>query len=156
MGGAGVAGALVVLNIFCAAQAACFPVGFLIYEWPFGNGAHSALVMAGVVTAQIFFGLRPGTGGRPAGEGLRRYGHRVCPGGAGCRMAGRAAGNLQDPRHSGVDAVEYWRGGAGVYAALLDMRPVAEDRWAALVRPAGANTLLTYLLPDRGTFCWAR
>ena len=63
-------------------------------------------------------------------------------------MAFRAAWDLEDPRYSGLGL---WNVGAAVLAFTLlywicDRR--GKQRWASLVRPAGSNTLLTYLLPD--------
>ena len=118
---------LLALNICSTARLVPFLSRLSNYVWPFGNGSHVALVMAGVVTSQIFFGLRPGADERPPANRRDPCGGFVCAARACGGLAVRAAGNLEDPRHSGVDVVECWRGCAGVHAALLDLRSVAEN-----------------------------
>ena len=51
---------LVALNMLSTARLVPFLSRLSLYVWPFGNGSHVALVMAGVVTAQIFFGVQAG------------------------------------------------------------------------------------------------
>ena len=64
-------------------------------------------------------------------------------------MPDDAAGNFENPRNAGVDVVEYWRRGAGVHSAVLDLRRAAgRPRGRRPCAPAGSNTLTTYLLPD--------
>jgi heparan-alpha-glucosaminide N-acetyltransferase len=140
--------ALLVLNICCSARLVHFPRWLSTYEWPFGNGAHSALVMAGVVTAQIFFGLRPGTNERPPAKAATRTAALFA-------LLALASGWLAVPlgisKIRATPAWTLWNIGAAVLAFTLlywicDQRQ--KTRWAAVVHPAGANTLLTYLLPD--------
>jgi heparan-alpha-glucosaminide N-acetyltransferase len=143
---------LAVFNVFCSARLVHFPRWLSNYEWPFGNGAHSALVMAGVVTAQIFFGLRPGTDGRPAAKAATLKGIVFA-------VVALAAGWLTVPlgisKMRATPAWTLWNIGAAVLTFAL-LYWVCDQwqrtRWAALVHPAGANTLLTYLLPDAWYF----
>src|ERR1700760_1615399 len=92
----------------------------------------------------------------PAPNRKQRYASEECNSrrnrvrfvGASRRMAFRTAWNLEDPRSPGL---VLWNIGAAVLAFTLlywicDRR--GETAWASLVRPAGSNTLLTYLLPD--------
>ena len=139
---------LIALNIACTARLSPFPFRLPIYVWPFGNGAHSALVMAGAVTAQIFFGLRPGTEEQPpAGRATRNA--------VIFALLALAAGWLAAPlgisKIRATPAWTLWNIGAAVLVFTLlywICDQWQKTRWAALVRPAGANTLLTYLLPD--------
>jgi len=61
----------------------------------------------------------------------------------------RSASPRSGPRPPG--AVQYWRCRFAIHRALLDLRPEEEDRMAFFARPAGSNTLTTYLLPTSGT-----
>ena len=119
-----------------------------IYVWPFGNGSHVALVIAGAVTAQIFFGLRPGSVERPPAK-------NATIAALGFALLALTAGWLTAPlgisKIRATPAWTLWNIGAAalVFTALYwicDQRK--KTVWAAPVRPAGANTLLTYLLPD--------
>jgi hypothetical protein len=143
---------LVVFNVCSSARLIHFPRWLSTYEWPFGNGAHSALVMAGVVTAQIFFGLRHGTDERPAAKDATRNAALFA-------LLALVAGLLTVPlgisKIRATPAWTLWNIGAAVLAFTL-LYWVCDQwrktRWAALVHPAGANTLLTYLLPDAWYF----
>jgi heparan-alpha-glucosaminide N-acetyltransferase len=115
-----------------------------MYLWPFGNGCMPSIVMAGVVTSLIFVGEHRWS--RPwqkiqlgllmavmcflAGWALTPFGIskiRATPTWALWSIAASAA----------LFSTLYW---------ICDVRKLT--RWAWLVRPAGSNTLLTYLLPD--------
>ena len=138
---------MMLLNIACAARMLSFPGRLSIYAWPFGNGSHTALVMGGIVTARIFF--------TPRGEGETRAAKKATIVAAGFAALALAAGYLLVPL--GISKIRatptwtLWNVGAAVLAFTLlywicDQR--RKTSWAALVHPAGANTLLTYLLPD--------
>ncbi len=136
---------LVLLNICCSARLIRIPG---LYIWPFGNGAHTALVMAGVVTAQIFFGLRPGTEPRPSAPSSTL---RACVFAVVVGIAGWLSAPLGISKIRATPAWTLWDIGAAVLAFTLLYWICDQWRktlWAAPVRPAGANTLLTYLLPD--------
>jgi hypothetical protein len=115
-----------------------------LYLWPFGNGAMVSLVMAGIVTGQIFldenrlsgparktqFGLVMAILAFVAGWFLRPLGIskiRATPTWALWTVAACCL----------LFTVLYW---------LCDVKK--RTGWAWLVRPAGSNTLLTYLIPD--------
>jgi predicted acyltransferase len=139
---------MIALNLACTARLSPFPLRLPIYVWPFGNGSHTALVMAGVVTAQIFFGFRHG-----AEE--RRPARTATMIAVVFAILAFAVGWLSVPL--GISKIRatptwtLWDVGAAVLAFTL-LYWVCDQwgntRWAALVHPAGANTLLTYLLPD--------
>ncbi len=139
---------LLLFNVCCSARLVPFPAWLSTYEWPFGNGAHSALVMAGVVTAQIFFGLRPGTDERPPPKAATLTA-------AVFALLALTVGWMTAPlgisKIRATPAWTLWNIGAAVLAFTLlywICDQWRKTRWASLVYPAGANTLLTYLLPD--------
>ena len=115
-----------------------------MYIWPFGNGAMPSLVMAGVVTSIIFLGEHRWktpwqkiqlallmavvtfvAGWLLAPLGISKI--RATPTWALWTIAASCA----------LFALLYW---------ICDVRKLTG--WAWLVRPAGSNTLLTYLVPD--------
>jgi predicted acyltransferase len=136
------------LCVGTAARVIVLPRYFEWYVWPFNNGAMVCLVMAGVVTSQIFFGLHPTANDRPAAR------HATLTAVSFALLA-LAAGWLSAPlgisKIRATPAWVLWNIGAAVLAFTLlywicDRR--GHTAWASLVRPAGSNTLLTYLLPD--------
>ncbi len=139
---------LVALNVGSTARLLPFLSRLSLYAWPFGNGAHVALVMAGVVTAQIFFGLHPSLGERPQPKPASLSAIVFA-------LLALAAGWLTSPlgisKIRATPAWTLWNIAAAVlvFTALYwicDRQ--GKTAWAAPVRPAGANTLTTYLLPD--------
>jgi heparan-alpha-glucosaminide N-acetyltransferase len=114
------------------------------YVWPFETGAHASLVMAGIVASTIFLGS----------DSYRTFKEKMA------RVLGYAAvlfaaGWLLTPFGiSKIRATPTWC----LYCAgtctliflalywIADVRHVT--KWASFVKPAGSNTLLTYLLPD--------
>ena len=139
---------LVALNVFSSAHLVPWLTRLKLYVWPFGNGAHVALVMAGVVTAQIFFGLRPGADERPDAKNATVIA-------VGFALLALAAGWLTTPlgisKIRATPAWTLWNIAAAVLVFTLlywicDRRQWT--RWASPLHPAGANTLTTYLLPD--------
>ena len=136
------------LCVATAARVIVLPRNFQWYVWPFSNGAMVCLVMAGVVTAQIFFGLHPTTNSRPEARNATFTAISFA-------LFALAAGWLSAPlgisKIRATPAWVLWNVGAAVLAFMLlywicDRR--GATAWASLVRPAGSNTLLTYLLPD--------
>lgn len=137
------------LIVLAAYNAACcahwlHPNRVPIYFWPFDNGAMASLVMAGIVTSLIF--LDDGRIARPARKML-----------LGLLMAVLAfiVGWLLRPLGiSKIRATPTWALWTVAVSCLLftalywlcDLKK--KTRWAWLVRPAGSNTLLTYLIPD--------
>ena len=139
---------LLALNVCSTARLVPFLSRLSLYVWPFGNGSHVALVMAGVVTAQIFFGVRPGSGERPAAIAATwtAVGFSALALAAGCLTIPLGISKIR-----ATPAWTLWNTGAAVLVFTLlywicDRR--GHTAWAAPVRPAGSNTLTTYLLPD--------
>jgi len=114
-----------------------------LYVWPFGNGALVSLIMAGILMSHIFleaplrgpaqkmfFGILMGVFAFAAGWFLRPLGIskiRATPTWALWTVAACCV----------LFTALYW---------LCDVKK--RKAWAWLVRPAGSNTLLTYLIPD--------
>jgi hypothetical protein len=132
------------MNALTLARWITFPAHAPFYVWPFGTGAFGMISLAGVVTTIIFF------------EESRFHDFR--------RKASAAlifalvllsAGWLLTPL--GISKIRetptwclYSAGSSVIIFTLLYWICDVKKRtaWAALVHPAGANTLLTYLLPD--------
>lgn len=115
-----------------------------LYLWPFGNGAHVSLIMAGIVTSLIF--LDEDRIGGPA---------RKMQLGALMGVLAFVAGWFLRPLGiSKIRATPTWALWTVAACCLLftalywlcDLKK--QTAWAWLVRPAGSNTLLTYLIPD--------
>lgn len=115
-----------------------------LYLWPFGNGAHVSLIMAGTVTSLIF--LDEGRMGTPA----RKMQLGVLTG----ILAFVAGWFLRPLGISKIRATPTWvlwtvAACCVLFTVLYWLCDVKKRTgWAWLVRPAGSNTLLTYLLPD--------
>jgi heparan-alpha-glucosaminide N-acetyltransferase len=115
-----------------------------LYFWPFGSGALASVIMAGVVTSSIFLGPH-------RWQSLSQRMQLAF----GFAAAMFVSGWLLTPLGiSKIRATPTWclySSGAAVlcFALLYWVCDVAKKTaWARLVRPAGENTLLTYLLPD--------
>ncbi len=137
----------VLLTAFCALLICHFiylPAHLPRYFWPFGTGDSASITMAGVVTSTIFLGAH-------RCQTLRQKMWIAFSFAAASLIA---AWLLIPLGISKIRATPTWclaSVGASVLVFMLlywicDVR--AQTRWAALVRPAGENTLLTYLLPD--------
>jgi predicted acyltransferase len=137
----------VALTTFCVlttAQIIRLPRHLPMYFWPFGGGASASIVMAGVVTSIIFLG-------KHRWQRLRQK-MWLAFGFAAVTLA--AAWILAPLGISKILATPTWclaSVGASVLCFMLlywicDVR--GKTRWAFFVKPAGENTLLTYLLPD--------
>jgi heparan-alpha-glucosaminide N-acetyltransferase len=135
---------LVALCAFSAAGWIVFPRHLPLYVWPFGNGALCCIIMAGAITSSIY--LSPSRGRTPQQSMYLA---------AGFCLLTFAAGWLLTPLGiSKIRATPTWSlysVGAAVLLFILlywicDVKQW--QRWAFLLRPAGSNTLLTYLLPD--------
>lgn len=115
-----------------------------LYLWPFGNGAMASLIMAGIVASLIF--LDDGPIGGPA---------RKMQLGLLMAILAFVAGWLLRPLGiSKIRATPTWSlwtvaACCLLFCALYWLCDVKKHAgWAWLVRPAGSNTLLTYLIPD--------
>jgi heparan-alpha-glucosaminide N-acetyltransferase len=136
--------ALVVFNCASVARWIPLPGHFKMYVWPFDNGAMASLIMGGVVVSAIFLGAH------------RWQSHRektmlAVAFGVACLIAGFL---LTPLGISKIRATPTWAlycvGAATLCFALLHWICDVKKRsgWAFFVRPAGSNTLMTYLLPD--------
>lgn len=140
---------LVWLPVLVAYNSACIarwiPIGHVsMYLWPFGNGAMPTLVMAGIVTSMIFLDENGQTTvGRKMTLGLLM--------GVLCFAAGWFLRPLGISKIRATPTWALWTIAAScaLFTALYFICDVKKKTgWAWLVRPAGSNTLLTYLLPD--------
>jgi heparan-alpha-glucosaminide N-acetyltransferase len=135
---------LVSLCVFSTAKVLVFPDRTPLYFWPFGNGAMACIIMAGVITSSVFVGAGSG---RPPRRALAI---------AACfSLLMLAVGRVLTPLGiSKIRATPTWSlysiGAAVLAFALLywvcDVKQWTV--WALFARPAGENTLTTYLLPD--------
>lgn len=137
----------VLLTAFCALLTARYihlPRHLSSYLWPFGSGDSASITMAGVVTSTIFLGAH-------RWERLRQ---KMLIAFAFATLSLAAAWLLVPLGISKIRATPTWcltSIGASVLVFMFlywvcDVK--GHTRWATLVKPAGENTLLTYLLPD--------
>jgi hypothetical protein len=135
--------ALVAFNAACIAK--WVPLAHVsMYIWPFGNGALPTLVMAGIVTSSIFLGEHRWT--TPWQKIQLALLMSVV-----CFVVGWLLAPLGISKIRATPTWSLWSIAAScaLFAALYwicDVRKLT--RWAWLLRPAGSNTLLTYLVPD--------
>ncbi|HEX3435308.1 MAG TPA: DUF5009 domain-containing protein [Pseudacidobacterium sp.] len=136
--------ALIALCALSTAKYIAFTRHAPLYFWPFGNGAMPSITMAGVITSQIFLGSEQ--------QSSLRQKFSLA---AAFAFAAFIVGFLLTPLGiSKIRATPTWSLyciGAGVliFAALYWVCDIKKHTaWAFFARPAGANTLLTYLLPD--------
>jgi heparan-alpha-glucosaminide N-acetyltransferase len=114
-----------------------------LYLWPFGNGAMASLIMAGIVMSQIFLEA-------PLGGPAKRLFFGILMG----VIAFAAGWFLMSLGISKIRATPTWAlwtvaACCVLFTALYWLCDVKKrTAWAWLVRPAGSNTLLTYLIPD--------
>jgi len=135
---------LVLLNVLAAAKMLQFPNHVSLYVWPFGNGAMVSIIFAGIITSSLFAGEKASRRPRPAMAI------------AGCfAILSLAIGAVLTPLGiSKIRATPTWSlysiGAAVIIFGLLFWACDVQrwTKWAFFVRPAGENTLTTYLLPD--------
>jgi heparan-alpha-glucosaminide N-acetyltransferase len=143
--------ALLALCILSTAKVIPIPDGMPIYLWPFDNGAMSSIIMAGVITSGIFLGTDRRPKVKTAIFQSISLALLMLIGGWICIPLGI----------SKIRATPTWSmwciGSAMLVFTLLywicDLK--GHTRWALLVKAAGSNTLLTYLLPDLWYFLFA-
>lgn len=139
------------LNALCTAKWITFTRHLPLYFWPFGNGAMACITMAGVVTSVIFLGAH-------RWQTLRQ---RTLLGVAFALSTLVAGWFLTPLGISKIRATPTWALysiGAAVllFTTLYWICDVKKQTaWAFFARPAGSNTLLTYLLPDFYYFIFA-
>ncbi|HYK34900.1 DUF5009 domain-containing protein [Alloacidobacterium sp.] len=136
--------ALVAFNALCVAKIIALPPHLRLYFWPFDNGAMASITMAGVATSVIFLG----------DHRWKALGQKMSMAVA-FALAPLAAGRLLTPLCiSKIRATPTWSlycisAAVASFALLYWVCDVKKKiGWAFFARPAGANTLLTYLLPD--------
>ena len=134
---------LLALNIFSTAGWLKTLAHLPAYLWPFGSGASCLIVMAGVVTTQIFLYSRATTS-------IRRLRWALV-----FASASLLAGWLLTPLGiSKIHATPTWclyciAANLVIYALLFWICDVKRRTdWASFIRPAGSNALTTYLVPD--------
>jgi heparan-alpha-glucosaminide N-acetyltransferase len=135
---------LVAFNALCAAKLITFPNHLSLFAWPVGNGAMASISMAGVVTSSIFLGAHPWNTSRSKTWIALTFAIVIL-----------ATGWFLTPLGiSKIRATPTWSlysVGASVllFSAMYWICDVKQlTSWANFARPAGSNTLLTYLLPD--------
>ena len=136
--------ALVTFNALCTAKVIVLPKHLPLYYWPFGNGAMASMTMAGIVTSVIFLG----------DHRWKSLSQKMSMAVA-LALAAVATGRLLTPLGiSKIRATPTWclyciAAAVMSFAILYWVCDVKKKTgWAFFARPAGANTLLTYLLPD--------
>ena len=135
---------LVSLCALTTARMFVFPIRLPLYVWPFGNGAMSCIVMAGVVVSLMF--RRAGNRAHPLPAILAATAFAVITLGAGWALAPLGISKIR-----ATPTWCLWSIGAAslLFALLYWICDVNQwQRWALPVKSAGSNTLLTYLLPD--------
>lgn len=137
-------GLLVALCAQAAAKILMFPDHLSLYVWPFGNGSTSCIMMAGVVTSTFFRGSDNVSAARKAIGAAVAFGVIAL-------VAGWAMKPLGISKIRATPTWSLWSIGAAaiLFALLYWICDVKQwQRWAWPIRPAGSNTLTTYLLPD--------
>jgi heparan-alpha-glucosaminide N-acetyltransferase len=122
--------------------------GLRDYQWPWGNGSSVSLIMAGIVTTVIFMENRR----------FKTFRQKCIP--ALCfSVAALIAGYLlRGLGISKIRATPTWclftiAFAVAAFALLYWICDVLKETgWAFAFRPAGSNTLTTYLLPDYWDF----
>lgn len=131
-------------NVATTAKWLTFPDHLPSYVWPFSNGAFCLLTFAGMFTSQLILS-----------DTVRQSLRAKVTSGLIYAMSLLLAGWLLSPLGiSKIRATPTWclySAGASVLIFLAlywvcDVRK--QTAWALPVKPAGSNTLLTYLLPD--------
>jgi predicted acyltransferase len=139
---------LVALCALSTDRMTLIPIRAPLYIWPFGNGAMCCLIMAGIVTTMFFY--RAGAESSSQVGMVKAIAFGLISLGAGWALIPLGISKIR--------ATPTWSlwcvGAAAVLFALLywicDVKHW--QLWAAPVRPAGSNTLTTYLLPDLWDF----
>jgi hypothetical protein len=146
---------LLAFNIVSTAKLIPLPGRLPLYIWPFDNGAMTCIIMAGIVTSQIFLGIAPGIAPRPSANRAMSTALLV---GVATLIAGWIAIPLGISKIRATPTWSLWSIGTAmlVFTFLYWLCDVQrQTNWAFLLKPAGSNALLTYLLPDLWYFCFA-
>lgn len=136
--------ALCLLNVASRAGLTPWLKGLPFWIWPFGRGDLASIAMAGIVASQIFLG---GT----FANTLRWKAIWAACYAAVLFAAGWALMGFGISKLGATPTWCLWCAASSVVLFLglywlVDIR--GATAWAAFAKPAGENTLLTYLLPD--------
>lgn len=136
--------AMMAFNVLTAARWITFSERLPYYVWPFSNGAMVGITLAGIVTSVIFLGNhRWQSVGQKTFLGLSF--------GVMSMIAGWLLTRLGISKIRATPTWSLYSIGAAVFlftALYLICDVKKRTRWAFFARPAGSNTLTTYLLPD--------
>ncbi len=136
--------AMVATRSTTAAHWLSFQHGLRGYQWPWGNGSSASLIMAGIVTTVIFIEARR----------FQTFRQKLVLATA-FSVAALVGGYLLTPLGiSKIRATPTWSLYTIAFSVaaftllywLCDIKK--KTGWAFAFRPAGSNTLSTYLLPD--------
>jgi heparan-alpha-glucosaminide N-acetyltransferase len=139
---------LLAFNVLTVGKWLPFPGHLPFYLWPFSNGAFALISMGGIVTSAIFLD----------GDARRPFTRRAIPACLFAAFVILSAWLLTPFGISKIRATPTWclySVGASVliFTALYWICDVKKrTAWSFFVRPAGSNTLTTYLLPDLYAF----
>jgi heparan-alpha-glucosaminide N-acetyltransferase len=141
---------LLAFNICSTAKLIPLPGRMPMYEFPPDNGAMAAIIMAGVMTSQLFTGVNRNTAAKTTI--FRSLGLAIA-----ILIAGAICMPLGISKIRATPTWSLWSIGASMLIFTLlywvcDVK--GKTGWAFLVKSAGSNTLLTYLLPDLWDFCF--
>jgi heparan-alpha-glucosaminide N-acetyltransferase len=133
-----------VLNVLCAAHWITLPYHLPFYIWPLKSGAGASMVMAGILTSTLFLSdafkadkRRKTVWALATAALLFVVAATFVPLGISKLKA--------TPTYCLICAAAAVIAFVALYW-ICDVR--RQVRWASFARPAGSNTLLTYLLPD--------
>lgn len=135
---------LVLFNALNAAGWITFPKTVPYYFWPFTNGAMAAITFGGIITSVIFLGAH-------RWQSVKAKTFLGLSFGVLSLAAGWALTPLGISKIRATPTWSLYSVGAAVLAftALYWVCDIKRNtQWAFFVRPAGSNTLTTYLLPD--------
>jgi heparan-alpha-glucosaminide N-acetyltransferase len=135
---------LVTFNVLTAARWVTFPRRIPYYFWPFSNGAMASITFSGIVTSVIFLGAHRWQS--PSKKTFLGLSFGIL-----ALVAGWALTPLGISKIRATPTWSLYSTGAAVllFTALYWICDIKRHtRWAFFVRPAGSNTLTTYLLPD--------
>ncbi len=135
---------LVALNAASLAHWIAFSAKLPYYLWPWNTGCFCLLTMAGIVTSTIFLSDTLAATARQKALWAIVFA-------AALFLAGWLLTPLGISKIRATPTWGLYSAGAATLAflALYWVCDVHRHvRWAAIVKPAGSNTLLTYLLPD--------
>lgn len=150
---------LVLLNIGITAHWLPYPQP--MYLFPFDNGAMPSLTMAGIVVSTILLpehGPASPARNAPAPNATNRRILYALAFAAACALLGLVTKPLGISKIRATPSWALWSIAAAtaifaLFYWLLDLRH--HTRWAFPFRAPGANTLLTYLLPDLALYLFA-